>query len=324
MPAAVSVIICTHNPRPASLHRVLDALQRQTLSPEHWELVMVDNASRTSLADAWDLSWHPRGLHVRENELGLTHARLCGIRTSSAPLLTFVDDDNVLAPEYLDNALTIAQRYPYLGVYGAGMLEPEFEIEPPSELCPFLGLLALRSVTRQRWSNHLKDFECFPWGAGLCARRQAATAFVNLVGELNVTNILGRQGAQLFCAEDDLFSWAAARLSFGFGIFPELRITHLIPKIRLSRSYFVRLVHAHSYSHAVLRFLLQGTLPEQGNIVSTARTLAHGARRGFFSMMCRRATLRGASDAAMFIDQHHLQPLSAMDAPATSLNRRAS
>ena len=69
--ANISVVICTHNPRPDYLRRTLDALKTQTLPQEQWELLLVDNASEKALTGVWDLSWHPRARHIRENELGL-------------------------------------------------------------------------------------------------------------------------------------------------------------------------------------------------------------------------------------------------------------
>src|SRR5258708_39359270 len=119
----LSVVICTHNPRKDYLLRTLASLRAQTISLRSWELLLVDNASEERLGDVWDISWHPRARHVREDELGLTPARLRGIRESSGELLLFADDDNVLAPDYLDRAVAIAKRYTYLGVFGAGILE---------------------------------------------------------------------------------------------------------------------------------------------------------------------------------------------------------
>ena len=96
---AIAVIICTHNPRPDYLTRVLDALKAQTLPKEEWELLLVDNASTERLAETWELSWHPRARQIREDELGLTPARLRGIRESGGDCLVFVDDDNVLTTD---------------------------------------------------------------------------------------------------------------------------------------------------------------------------------------------------------------------------------
>ena len=75
MQTSVSVILCTHNPRPDYLDRVLASLRGQTLPAEQWEFLLVDNASKQPLAETWDISWHSCGRHVREEELGLTGAR---------------------------------------------------------------------------------------------------------------------------------------------------------------------------------------------------------------------------------------------------------
>ena len=145
MNATISVILCTHNPRGHYLRRTLDSLRAQTLPQERWEFLLVDNASEASLAGEWDLAWHPGARHVREEELGLIAARLRGIREASGELLVFVDDDNVVSPDYLQKAQEIGANYPFLGVFGAGALNPEFEATPDQELVPHLGLLALRT-----------------------------------------------------------------------------------------------------------------------------------------------------------------------------------
>src|ERR1700674_5079960 len=117
MQPSLSVILCAHNPRPDYLRRALDSLRSQTIQPDRWEFLLVDNASQDKLADMWDVSWHPRARHVREDELGLTAARLRGITESSGDLLVFIDDDNVLAADFLEQAAAIHARHPFLGVF---------------------------------------------------------------------------------------------------------------------------------------------------------------------------------------------------------------
>ena len=129
----LSVIICTHNPRPAYLRRVLDALRVQTLPSHQWELLLIDNASDRGIAKEWGLSWHPHARHIHEPELGVAVARQRGMREASADLLVFVDDDNVLGQGYLAEALRIGREWPQLGVWGASIV-PEFEAEPPAHL----------------------------------------------------------------------------------------------------------------------------------------------------------------------------------------------
>lgn len=120
----ITVAICSHNPRPNYLARVLEALKAQTLPREAWELLLIDNASENRLAEAWDLSWHPSARHVREDVLGLTPARLRAISEAAGDVLVLVDDDNVLFPDYLEQCLTIAGEWPILVAWG-GQQFPE-------------------------------------------------------------------------------------------------------------------------------------------------------------------------------------------------------
>jgi hypothetical protein len=71
-------------------------LRGQTLPKEKWELPFIDNASKEQLAGKWDLAWHPHASHIREEELGLIPARLCGMNESDGESFLFVDDDNLL------------------------------------------------------------------------------------------------------------------------------------------------------------------------------------------------------------------------------------
>src|SRR5271154_2574199 len=172
----ISVIICTHNPRPDYLRRVLDALKAQTLPKEQWELLLIDNASNEPLETVWDLSWHPHSRHVREDELGLTPARLRGIKEATGGLLVFADDDNVLDPDYLQLARGISNRLPHIGVWG-GQIVAVFETPPPDWARNYQHLLACREFKQDRWSNIPTENESLPCGAGLCVRREVALAY---------------------------------------------------------------------------------------------------------------------------------------------------
>ena len=247
----LSVIICTNNPREDYLRRTLDALQQQTLPRDQWELLLIDNASEEPLAGQWDLSWHPNGRHVREDELGLTPARLRGIQESSGELLVFVDDDNVLQGEYLEICIGIAHDQPHLGCFGAGLLEPEFETTPAEELLPFTEMLALRSVARASWSNVAED--CWvPWGAGLGVRRSVAEQHKSVLQSSRLGMLLDRKGDALNSCGDNQISWTACTMGYGRGVFPELRVLHLIDRRREQRAYLLKLAQGHAYSHAIL------------------------------------------------------------------------
>jgi len=315
VPATLSVILCTHNPRAEPLRRVLAGLRSQTLPSGQWELLLVDNASDRPLKGEWDLSWHPRARHVREDRRGKTAALLRGIADSTGDWLVCVDDDNVLAADYLENAAAISLRYPYLGVLGSGALEPEFEIPPPTELISRLSLLAIRKVVAPLWSNNPDDHAAIPWGAGMVVRRSLAGEYQELLGRPGLREFVGPRGQELFRGrgwDDDIFSWLAAADGLGFGIFPQLRLTHLIAGARLNQGYFVEMIQSHAFSHGVLNHLLARETAHRADFFFLGRLLLHGVRNGYFSMRCQWAYERGRVTAAKFITDNHL-PQYALD-----------
>jgi len=261
MSPCVSVIICTHNPNRIYLQRVLEAFKLQTLPTDQWELLLVDNGSQEQLAEKWDLSWHPQARHIRENELGLTPARWRGIRESSGNLLVFVDDDNVLAADYLEHVLRMGQSMEFIGVWGAH-IEPEFEKRPPAWTRQYWGYLAVRSIERSFWSNRTDDYSVLPYGAGLCLRRKVAEAYTRILETDMVARKLGRKGESLASGEDTDIALTACDLGYSYGLFAELRLLHLIPERRLTEDYLLRLIEGCTFSTMLLQTRRNGVAPE--------------------------------------------------------------
>ena len=257
----LTVIICAHNPRAAYLHRTLEALRKQTLPKEQWELLLVDNASQSPLREVWDLSWHPLGKHIFEKELGLSPARLRGMKEATSDLLIFVDDDNVLDSDYLARALWIKGEWPQLGVWGSGAIIPEYEVQPAEYVKRLTGYLALREVTRASWSNVVPCVEATPWGAGLCVCASVANAYSRMNQDAAIL-ISDRRGTALLSCGDVEISYVACHIGLGMGIFPELKLTHLIPKERVSVEYLIKVFEGTVTSLALLAYKWKGIVPE--------------------------------------------------------------
>jgi glycosyltransferase involved in cell wall biosynthesis len=247
----ISVIICTHNPRTEYITRALGALARQTLDRDKWELIVIDNASAERLDKRLDLSWHPHSRIVRENELGLTPARLRGIRESKGDVLVFVDDDNILAPEFLDGVGRIASDKPEAGAW-SGSVTPEFDEPPPEWTRRYWGNLVIRSVGAESWTRSYFD-ESTPLGAGLCVRRDAAAEYLRLHDAGLRTRMLDRAGNSLVSGGDNDLAACALDLGMTVGVTPSLALTHIIPRERLSEDYLVRLIESIAYSGVILR-----------------------------------------------------------------------
>jgi glycosyltransferase involved in cell wall biosynthesis len=279
----LSVIICTHNPRADYLRRTLSSLQKQLVPLDRWELLLIDNASLQPVVASWDLSWHSHGRHIAEPELGLSAARRRGIKESASDLLIFVDDDNVLDPGYLELALRIKRDWPLLGTWGSGSIVPEYELQPAEHLKRFAAsYLALRSSQKPLWANVAFCWDATPWGAGLCVRKEVAVAYCQFV-EKSAIQISGRKGASLIGHDDSEICLVGCSGGYGMGVFPELKLTHLISKERVSDDYIVRMVESSDLSGLLLEYKWQGSFPtspfDLRGILSITKNVM--TRRGF-------------------------------------------
>lgn len=289
----VSVVICSHNPRPDYLRRVLGALKVQTLPKEEWELLLIDNASKEVLANHWDLSWHPDGRHVREEELGLTLARLRGFKESRGELFVFVDDDNVLAENYLEQALRIAYEWPMLGTWG-GSITPAFEIPPPVWIKRYLGWLSVREVAEDKWFNLKDQYGTMPYGAGMCVRRTVVVEYMRRIASDPLRSVMDRRGIELLTAGSDIhLTITACEVGFGTGLFKSLKMEHLISANRLTEDHVVRLLEGMAFTPQMLAAARGQKMPS----LPWSRRM-----RGYFSALRRgwrdfgfyRASVRGA------------------------------
>ncbi len=98
----VSVIIPVYNDVEA-LTRCLQALARQTLPRDTFEVIVVDNGGTADLASA--LSVLPGAVLKVERSPGSYAARNCGITHAKANVLAFTDSDCTPDARWLENAL---------------------------------------------------------------------------------------------------------------------------------------------------------------------------------------------------------------------------
>jgi glycosyltransferase involved in cell wall biosynthesis len=220
------------------------------LSVERWEAVLVDNASEPLLSLEGFRDTMPAHLRlVREPQLGLTAARRRGFAEARAPLCVLVDDDNVLAPDYLSHVVRLFSEHSRLGALGGKSL-PEFEVEPPGWAREFLPLLALRDLGDQPClaeglrppgaARNRYPAEAAPIGAGMAIRREAAAPWLAQSADSPLSD---RRGAELTSGGDNDIVFTVLQRGWAVGYFPELVLTHLIPAGRLEAGYLARLNH---------------------------------------------------------------------------------
>jgi glycosyltransferase involved in cell wall biosynthesis len=318
----ISVIICTHNARLDYFNRCLGALKAQSLPAAKWDLLIVDNRSDRPVESEIDLSSHTNTRTVWESKLGLTPARLRGIRESGGDLLVFVDDDNVLASDYLERAAGIAEQYPFLGAW-SGQCLPKFDVTPPEWTRRYWGSLCIREFDRDIWSNLPLLPETMPCGAGLCVRRQAAMYYLDLYDRGRRSMILDRVGSSLVSGGDNDLAACACDVNLGVGLFSVLKLIHLIPPHRLTENYLCQLVEGIEYSGVIVRAERGVPTPARGLVGKVADQLRVLRYLGP-DRRIQRAALRGRTAARRWLVQQSAGPTAHKLFASTTISKPAN
>jgi hypothetical protein len=216
-----------------------------------WEMLVVDNASEQPVENEIRIDWHPNGRFIREQKIGVVHARLRGIGESRGGLIVFVDDDNILDRNYLNKVLEIARMHPMLGAW-SGQVLPEFEIAPPDDTRQFLELLCIRTFKRDIWGNDLA-WNQLPWGAGMCVRREVALRYHQEASKNPLRLSLGHAGRRPSSHEDTDIAITSFDIGYGTGIFFQLTLTHLIRERRLNTKYLLELAENGAAAFFVMK-----------------------------------------------------------------------
>jgi glycosyltransferase involved in cell wall biosynthesis len=102
----LTVVVCTHN-RGWSLASCLDALVEQELAPDHYSILVVDNASVDSTKEIVETYQRKfRNIsYLCEPKLGLSFARNSGLSCAKSPIVSYVDDDIIVDHDWAKSIL---------------------------------------------------------------------------------------------------------------------------------------------------------------------------------------------------------------------------
>jgi GT2 family glycosyltransferase len=130
----LSVVIPTHRRRD-TLPRVLEALGRQTLPPERFELIVVDDLAEDDAGVDAPVEPAPQSFEVRRlssEGRGASAARNAGWRAARAELIMFTGDDILLSPQALEEHVASHRSEPdeRVGVLGPVVWAGEIRVTP--------------------------------------------------------------------------------------------------------------------------------------------------------------------------------------------------
>jgi glucosyl-dolichyl phosphate glucuronosyltransferase len=270
-----SAIICTHN-RAESLPATLASLRRQDAIPEGFEVIVVDNASTDgtpAVVAAAQREWPgaPDALRlVHEPRLGLNHARNRGIAEARGEVVAFLDDDAVAVPGWLGELTRAYRPDPDVWCVG-GKVSPRWPdgSRPawlPRTLETYLGIV--------EWdAPRLCHHPAYPIGTNLSFRREAFAALGGFDPRLD------RVGRMLLSCGDSEMCWRVERAGKRVSYTPAALAHHVIPRSRLTPSWFQARYYWQGRSVAVLDGLYLSRGEVWRRTVGHARALAPSLAR---------------------------------------------
>lgn len=108
----VSVIIPSFKPG-VYITECLDSIIRQTLSKDDYEVIIVLNGEKEPYFSMIEniIAGHNNNIKIiYTSKAGVSNARNLGLDRACGEYITFIDDDDIVSPEYLDGLLTVSSE----------------------------------------------------------------------------------------------------------------------------------------------------------------------------------------------------------------------
>ncbi len=234
----VSVIICCHNSAKRLPETLRHLAAQQVPEGIPWEVIVVDNASTddtSTVARTCPSSSLPLRV-VSESQPGLRHARAKGMREAQHGIISFLDDDNWAAVDWISRVSDLFSAHPEVGISG-GRAVGEAEVTPPDWFPSIQGKYAIGPQHAQ--SGDITDFPgTLLWGAGMNLRRAACVELESMGFESLIED---RKGKELTTGGDTELCFAIRALGWRLWYDDGLVLRHFIPKERLRWDYARRL-----------------------------------------------------------------------------------
>jgi glycosyltransferase involved in cell wall biosynthesis len=279
-----SIIICSYNPEEQLLKRCLNAVSALLREGLQSEIILVDNNSTVPLAEQEYINHFIREANASflvVRKPGLRYARMAAIEAAKGRYIVFFDDDNEPDPNYLQALSDLNRNLPTVVAWGPGCVDVDFINGIDQELERYATeAFQDRHEAAVSYSNQHSWQPCYPYGTGLCLRRDYLNEYLSLA-ELEKFTLTGRKGTSMSSGEDIQMVLFCISKGAAAGVAPNLKLTHIIPAKRANFEYLKRLTYGTSicFSTCVAEVFPAYVTEVQNRVVSERKFVKNAMKK---------------------------------------------
>ncbi|MFT4603136.1 MAG: glycosyltransferase involved in cell wall biosynthesis [Arenicella sp.] len=230
----ITAAISTYN-REKYLPQLFESINKQTISPDLIEIILVDNNSPGNTKELFDgfQKTYPnlKMSYFLETNQGLSYGRNRGVDESTGKYITFLDDDAFISDDYLEKIYNYFEKEESLTAIGSKILL-HYEDKIPAWENKYLNSLLGYFNLGDEPKRMTKDY---PRGSNMSFRSDV----FEKVGLFNVE--LGRKGNNLAGSEEkDIFQRIFKQSDMKVLYVPDAIVFHCVPNERTTAEFIKR------------------------------------------------------------------------------------
>lgn len=240
----ITIIICCYNAE-EKLNKVLDKIYvQQELEKYVYEIIVVDNHSTDSTKEVvFKYSKEkksPSIKYIYEARAGLSNARKAGVDACVTKWIAFLDDDNLIAPDWITKIVQYKNSNKEIGAFNGAVvpyISSEIDEEEKECLRASLKALACTHYNKEELSKKPKTPFRNPIGAGM-------VILADPLKELSDRGWLssnGRTKDKLTSGEDTEMTEYVKKCGYKFGFCADAILYHDLGRKRLEKQYLKKL-----------------------------------------------------------------------------------
>jgi cellulose synthase/poly-beta-1,6-N-acetylglucosamine synthase-like glycosyltransferase len=216
-----------------------------------WEILVIDNASTDNTAEVAQSQWPVNSLTplriVREPQLGIGNARYRSFSEARYEIISFIDDDNWVRADWINNVADFFQQHPKASAVG-GPSRAVFAGTPPKWFSGVSSFYAI-GVQHARAGDITDEPGTLLWTAGMSLRKEKA---LELVRKGFHFYACGGSSLPLKTGEDTELCFALRAGGGRLYYEPKLEIEHYMPPERLTWPKALRLMRTMGNASVLL------------------------------------------------------------------------